>query len=324
MTGRKNHPLAARIKRLMQKDEDVGRIAQATPVLIGRAMELFLKKLCDNVAEYAKLRHARTVTTGHLKACVVSDDMMDFLKEIVRPAPDLNCDDTQPGHRNKRMRMPSMGESSLEGRPSAGGPSSPPSRRSRAPGRTNSLGSPVASNSSIEPGTLTQSLLKEAERHPSGTASSAGALGPSRTQSPSEDTTEELTAEAQAPGCSSAFPQEDASTPTAVCAPTASAAQLRGLQGAPTAPEAVQAGVAHDAARTAVLSSSWPGQGSLKLASPFQQPPLDALRLEARASVPLGRIASGAMGGVPAEEDDYDAEEEEEDGGEGARGGEEE
>lgn len=28
-------PLAARIKRIMQKDEDVGKIAQATPVLIG-------------------------------------------------------------------------------------------------------------------------------------------------------------------------------------------------------------------------------------------------------------------------------------------------
>jgi hypothetical protein len=30
----KGCPLAARIKKIMQKDEDVGKIAQATPVLI--------------------------------------------------------------------------------------------------------------------------------------------------------------------------------------------------------------------------------------------------------------------------------------------------
>ena len=30
-----SHPLAPRIKRLMQSDEDVGKIAQPTPVLIG-------------------------------------------------------------------------------------------------------------------------------------------------------------------------------------------------------------------------------------------------------------------------------------------------
>ena len=34
---RKTHPLAPRIKRLIQSDEDVGKIAQATPHLIGMA-----------------------------------------------------------------------------------------------------------------------------------------------------------------------------------------------------------------------------------------------------------------------------------------------
>ena len=33
--GKKAHPLAARIKRMMQTDEEVGKIAQATPVMIG-------------------------------------------------------------------------------------------------------------------------------------------------------------------------------------------------------------------------------------------------------------------------------------------------
>ena len=36
--ARKQNPLASRIKRLMQADEDVGKIAQATPPLIGEVL----------------------------------------------------------------------------------------------------------------------------------------------------------------------------------------------------------------------------------------------------------------------------------------------
>jgi hypothetical protein len=32
---KKGHPLAARIKKMMHKDEDVGKLAAATPVLLG-------------------------------------------------------------------------------------------------------------------------------------------------------------------------------------------------------------------------------------------------------------------------------------------------
>jgi hypothetical protein len=86
--GKKAHPLAARIKRMMQTDEEVGKIAQATPVMIGmcfvhkvlvvshplltacpyaaRAMELFLEKLCKGSAEVALGRKAKTLTPSHL------------------------------------------------------------------------------------------------------------------------------------------------------------------------------------------------------------------------------------------------------------------
>jgi hypothetical protein len=35
MKGKKVCPLATRIKKMMQTDDDVGKISQATPVLIG-------------------------------------------------------------------------------------------------------------------------------------------------------------------------------------------------------------------------------------------------------------------------------------------------
>lgn len=103
MKAKKACPLAARIKRLMQADDDVGKISQATPVLLGaqrggalggnactrrrgcclhtcvlsaclagavrhaaRAMELFLQRLCEKTAAVAQSRQAKTVSASHL------------------------------------------------------------------------------------------------------------------------------------------------------------------------------------------------------------------------------------------------------------------
>ncbi|GKU93525.1 hypothetical protein SLEP1_g7116 [Rubroshorea leprosula] len=42
--------LLARIKKIMQADEDVGKIAMAVPLLVSKALELFLQNLCDQTA----------------------------------------------------------------------------------------------------------------------------------------------------------------------------------------------------------------------------------------------------------------------------------
>ncbi|KAI9125787.1 hypothetical protein K1719_003205 [Acacia pycnantha] len=42
---------ASRIKKIMQADEDVGKIALAVPVLVSKALELFLQDLCDRTYE---------------------------------------------------------------------------------------------------------------------------------------------------------------------------------------------------------------------------------------------------------------------------------
>ncbi|KAJ9534672.1 hypothetical protein QJQ45_002957 [Haematococcus lacustris] len=112
MKNKKSCPLAARIKKLMQADEDVGKIAQATPVMMGtrsilvgpghvrpvtgfasyvaaRALELFLKRLCEKTIEVAQSRQAKTLSCSHLKHLVSTEATMDFLKDIVASAPDL-------------------------------------------------------------------------------------------------------------------------------------------------------------------------------------------------------------------------------------------
>ncbi len=61
-----NTALHARIKRMMQSDEDVGKVAKPTPVIIAKALELFLHGLVQGAARVAEGRGARTLTAAHL------------------------------------------------------------------------------------------------------------------------------------------------------------------------------------------------------------------------------------------------------------------
>jgi len=44
----------ARIKKIMQSDEEVGKIALATPILISKALELFMRDLIQKNKWYNK------------------------------------------------------------------------------------------------------------------------------------------------------------------------------------------------------------------------------------------------------------------------------
>lgn len=73
----------ARIKRIMQADEEVGKVAQQTPIAVGKALELFMIQLVSKSAEVAREKNSRRVTPAMLKAVVEADDQWDFLRDIV-------------------------------------------------------------------------------------------------------------------------------------------------------------------------------------------------------------------------------------------------
>ncbi|KAL2230563.1 UNVERIFIED_CONTAM: Dr1-associated corepressor, partial [Sesamum indicum] len=85
--------LLARIKKIMQADEDVGKIAMAVPVLVSKALELFLQDLCDRTYGITIHRGAKTVSSLHLKQCVHSYNVFDFLREVVSKVPDYGNSD---------------------------------------------------------------------------------------------------------------------------------------------------------------------------------------------------------------------------------------
>lgn len=74
----------ARIKRIMQADEEVGKVAQQTPIAVGKALEMFMIHIVTKSAEVAKEKNSKRVTAAMLKQVVESDEQWDFLREIVR------------------------------------------------------------------------------------------------------------------------------------------------------------------------------------------------------------------------------------------------
>ncbi|EUC42461.1 hypothetical protein COCMIDRAFT_103446 [Bipolaris oryzae ATCC 44560] len=84
----KNHFPVARIKRIMQADDDVGKVAQVTPVVVSKALELFMISLVTKAAAEAKSRNSKRVGSIHLKQAITKTDRFDFLNEIVSKVAD--------------------------------------------------------------------------------------------------------------------------------------------------------------------------------------------------------------------------------------------
>ncbi|TKA29873.1 hypothetical protein B0A50_03237 [Salinomyces thailandicus] len=93
----------ARIKRIMQADEDVGKVAQVTPHVVSRALELFMIKVISASAVQARGGRAAIKAEGasgaggkgpkrilaqHMKHAIQADETLDFLQDIAAKVPD--------------------------------------------------------------------------------------------------------------------------------------------------------------------------------------------------------------------------------------------
>jgi len=67
----------------MQADEEVGKVAQQTPIAVGKALELFMIDMVTKSADVAKDKGQKRITAQMLKQVVETDDQFDFLRDIV-------------------------------------------------------------------------------------------------------------------------------------------------------------------------------------------------------------------------------------------------
>ncbi|XP_048851429.1 dr1-associated corepressor-like [Brienomyrus brachyistius] len=109
----------ARIKKIMQTDEEIGKVAAAVPVIISRALELFLESLLTKACQVTQSRNAKTMTTSHLKQCIELEQQFDFLKDLVAAVPDMQGD-AEDNHMEGGEKVSRRGRKPGSGRKNGG------------------------------------------------------------------------------------------------------------------------------------------------------------------------------------------------------------
>ncbi|XP_037531115.1 dr1-associated corepressor [Nematolebias whitei] len=110
----------ARIKKIMQTDEEIGKVAAAVPVIISRALELFLESLLTKACQVTQARNAKTMTTSHLKHCIELEQQFDFLKDLVATVPDMQGDGEENHAEGGGEKVPRRGRKPGSGRKNGG------------------------------------------------------------------------------------------------------------------------------------------------------------------------------------------------------------
>lgn len=78
----KTHFPPAKIKKIMQTDDDIGKVSQATPVIAGRSLEFFMAMLVERSGEIAREMNTKRITADILKKTIMSDEKFDFLRDF--------------------------------------------------------------------------------------------------------------------------------------------------------------------------------------------------------------------------------------------------
>ncbi|XP_053701908.1 dr1-associated corepressor isoform X1 [Synchiropus splendidus] len=76
----------SRIKKIMQKDPEVGRIAKAVPVVISRVLEMFIKSLLLKTCLITESKSSGTMSVSHMMQCIESESLFHFLKDLAEQA----------------------------------------------------------------------------------------------------------------------------------------------------------------------------------------------------------------------------------------------
>ncbi|TIA80693.1 hypothetical protein E3P98_02544 [Wallemia ichthyophaga] len=104
----------ARIKKIMQMDDEVGKVAQATPVLISKALELFMQALVDETIKITQEKGAKKMTAQHLKQTISNTEQFDFLTEIADKIPAPSEDTATKKRRGRKSKTNEDKEDSVK------------------------------------------------------------------------------------------------------------------------------------------------------------------------------------------------------------------
>lgn len=74
----------ARIKKIMQFDDEIGKVSSSAPIVISHAIEMFLVDLLLLLQKRAEERSSKKIVPSDLEVCFREDSKFDFLKHLVQ------------------------------------------------------------------------------------------------------------------------------------------------------------------------------------------------------------------------------------------------
>ena len=61
------------VKRIIQQDEDIGKMAAAVPLMVAKMSEIFITKLLEKSGKVMEDRGSRTLSVDHLAGAIRDD-----------------------------------------------------------------------------------------------------------------------------------------------------------------------------------------------------------------------------------------------------------
>ncbi|KAK9900069.1 hypothetical protein P389DRAFT_187175 [Cystobasidium minutum MCA 4210] len=121
---------AARVKRIMQQDDDVGKVATASPIVMAKATELFLYEMLNSIEREARAKSTKKVSMYHVKRAVENTPSLDFLKDLVSTIPDPSGADEEYESSEKAPKKRAGGRTKTANGSASGEPSPGPNQTS--------------------------------------------------------------------------------------------------------------------------------------------------------------------------------------------------
>lgn len=77
-----------KVKKIMQDNKDIGKVANMTPYVVSKSLEYFLKDLLNTAISCAKEEKISTLHPYHIKEAINKNENYSFLKEEVESVED--------------------------------------------------------------------------------------------------------------------------------------------------------------------------------------------------------------------------------------------
>ncbi|KAF6772723.1 hypothetical protein AHF37_07688 [Paragonimus kellicotti] len=78
-----------RIKKIMQLDEDIGKVTATVPPVVSRALELFMEQLITRAYALTANKNSRTISPSCIKHIIDQDETFSFLRNLVLDIPEF-------------------------------------------------------------------------------------------------------------------------------------------------------------------------------------------------------------------------------------------